>query len=80
MTLQEILAEAKQLSPKERQILIAELQTMPAQQAVKTGSEIAAMIRAMDTPITLVDAEVIDPVDWIKLQREKRQRRISQEL
>jgi hypothetical protein len=36
----------------------------------KTGAEIAAMIEQMG-PIELVDAEITDPVEWVKAQRQK---------
>ena len=36
----------------------------------KTGAEIAALIENM-SPIDLVDSHIIDPVEWIKIQRQK---------
>jgi hypothetical protein len=80
--LEEVLALALKLAPKERLQLIEQVassverdiedsaEKQPASRA-KTGAEIVAMLEAMD-PIEFVDPEIEDPVEWVKAQRRKR--------
>ncbi len=42
----------------------------------KTGAEIAVMLMEMD-PIELVDPEIEDPVEWVKVQRQKEADRLK---
>ena len=43
----------------------------------KTGAELAAMIEQMQ-PIEFVDPDITDPVEWVRVQREKDEKRIHQ--
>ncbi len=43
---------------------------------LKTGAEIAAMLEMME-PIELIDPEITDPVDWLKAQRRKQDKRLE---
>ena len=43
----------------------------------KTGAELAAMIEHMQ-PIEFVDPDITDPVEWVRVQREKDEKRIHQ--
>jgi hypothetical protein len=81
--LEETLAAALKLSPKERLQLAERLVSSvegemtdaepPAAlggQTLKTGAEIVAMLNAME-PIEFVDPEITDPVEWVQAQRQK---------
>lgn len=75
MTVDEILEQAKALSPQERRELTKRLiDTLDTGESMidqpKTGAEIVAMLEAMD-PIEFVDAHIEDPVEWVKAQRRK---------
>lgn len=76
MTLLEILDQAKALSPQERKELTKMLIDIlvdtdePVAQP-KTGSEIVAMLEAMQ-PIEFVNPHIEDPVEWVKAQRQRR--------
>jgi hypothetical protein len=85
-SLEEALALALKLAPKERLQLIEQVASsvereiepppsvedtdQPLTQA-KTGAEIVAMLEAME-PIEFVDPHIEDPVEWVKTQRRKR--------
>ena len=75
MTIAEILDQAKTLSPQERKELakrlIDTLETGEPTTLAKTGAEIVAMLENMN-PIEFVDADIEDPVEWVKAQRGKR--------
>jgi len=81
MTVYEVLEQAKQLNPKERDELVWELlalqmgDTIPQSQP-KTGAELVAWLNANE-PIELVDADIEDPVEWVKAQRRKRDERLK---
>jgi predicted Zn-dependent peptidase len=77
MTINEILEQAKKLSPAEREELARRLLELPAEspeteRKPKTGAEIVAMIEALPGPIEFVDDHIEDPVEWVKTQRQKR--------
>ena len=73
-TVDELLEKAMALSPEERKLLvkllIGSLDNGEAVSQAKTGSEIVAMLEAMD-PIEFVDDHIDDPVQWVKEQRHK---------
>ncbi|MEP6989055.1 MAG: hypothetical protein ABI970_25860 [Chloroflexota bacterium] len=74
-TLEEALALALKLAPKERKeltkLLIDTLDTdQPVTQA-KTGAEIVTILETMEA-IEFVDSDIEDPVEWVKAQRRKR--------
>jgi hypothetical protein len=75
MTISEIFAQAKELSPQERKelakLLIDSLDTGESATQLKTGTEIVAILQAME-PIEFVDPQIEDPVEWVKAQRRKR--------
>jgi len=83
--LQEALALALQLNPKERLQLIEQVASsveqvleagdLPVSQP-KTGAEIVAMLEQMDA-IEFVDPEIEDPVEWVKAQRQKEADRLK---
>lgn len=77
MNITEIFNEAKVLSRQERKelakLLIDTLDIEVNTTRGKTGAEIVAFLRAMDEPIELVDSHIEDPVEWVKVQRRKRQ-------
>ncbi|MBN2303727.1 MAG: hypothetical protein JXQ72_04585 [Anaerolineae bacterium] len=82
MTVDEILEQARTLSPQERAELVERLMTMrdpadPPPKRPKTGAEIVAMLEAMDSPIELVDSHLEDPVEWVKAQRRKRREKLK---
>jgi hypothetical protein len=81
MTLTEILEQAKNLSPHELDELLIQLQALQiapsSYPTSKTGAEIVTYLEAMDSPIDLVDSHIIDPVEWIKAQRNKRQGKLQ---
>jgi hypothetical protein len=81
MTLNEILEQARKLSPQELEELLQRLQAMQAEPPVnrpKTGAEIVAMLEAMDEPIELVASHIEDPVEWVKqIRHDQRQRRLG---
>ncbi len=83
-SLQEALALALQLNPKERLQLIEQVASsveqvleadLPISQP-KTGAEIVAMLEQMDA-IEFVDPEIEDPVEWVKAQRQKEADRLK---
>lgn len=68
----DILEQAKQLSPVERQQLAYQLLNITDDiSPQKTGADIVALLEAMDEPIELVDSHLTDPVAWVKAQRNK---------
>jgi hypothetical protein len=79
MTISDILEQAKQLNPQERNKLIQELLELQRPEPIdtpKTGAELVAMLKKME-PIELVDPDIQDPVEWVKAQRRKRSLRPS---
>ena len=81
MTVDEILEQVKTLSIQERDELVHRLlemrETTDSQvSSPKTGAEIVAMLSDQD-PIDLVDADIEDPVEWVKAQRRKRQDKLK---
>jgi len=83
MTFTEIVKQVSALSSQERKQLVLMLvdsldfDGVTRKTAPKTGAEIAAMLETME-PIEFVDAEIEDPVIWLKTQREKeRQHRLG---
>jgi hypothetical protein len=81
VSLDEVLALALKLAPKQRLQLIeqvassVEREIEPVSQA-KTGAEIVAMLETID-PIEFVDADIEDPVEWVKAQRRKRENQLQ---
>lgn len=81
MSVTEILEQVKSLSQVERDELLAELQALNAETAVRvpksqTGAEIVAILETME-PIEFVDPEIEDPVEWVKAQRKKEADRLK---
>jgi hypothetical protein len=84
MTVAEIMQQAQTLSPQERKelvkLLIDSLEIInPAEVEAprpKTGVEIAAMLDEIE-PIELVDPEITDPAEWVKVQRRKESDRLT---
>mgnify|MGYP000725236093 CR=1 FL=1 len=80
MTVAEIIQQAKALSLQERkQLVILLIDSLTANDPVpapKTGAEIAAMLDEMD-PVELVDADIEDPVEWVKAQRQREMDRLK---
>jgi len=80
MSINELLEQAKTLSPHERKelakLLIDTLGTDETATPPKTGAEIAAMLEDMD-PIEFVDSHIEDPVEWVKAQRRKRTNKLN---
>ena len=81
MSVAEILEQVRALSREEREALIAELQALNASPLVRvpksqTGAEIAAVLASME-PIEFVDADIEDPVEWVKAQRKKEADRLK---
>ncbi len=83
--LQEALALALQLNPKERLQLVEQVVASvehdlnadyPPTPQPKTGAEIVAMLEQMD-PIEFVDPHIEDPVEWVKAQRQKEADRLK---
>ncbi|MDX2078432.1 MAG: hypothetical protein SFZ02_18510 [bacterium] len=83
--LQEALALALQLNPKERLQLVEQVVASVEHQLEaddlitphpKTGAEIVAMLEQMDA-IEFVDPEIEDPVEWVKAQRQKEADRLK---
>jgi hypothetical protein len=83
--LQEALALALQLNPKERLQLIEQVASSvehefdtdyPSTPKPKTGAEIVAMLEQMDA-IEFVDPDIQDPVEWVKAQRQKEADRLK---
>lgn len=84
-SLQQALALALQLNPKERLQLIEQVASSVEQEfetgdlpmsQPKTGAEIVAMLEQMDA-IEFVDPEIEDPVEWVKAQRQKEADRLK---
>ena len=82
--LEEALALALKLAPKERLQLIEQIASSVEREIeahasgeeqpvipAKTGAEIVAMLETME-PIEFVDPDIEDPVEWVKAQRRKR--------
>jgi hypothetical protein len=81
MTIPEILDQAKALSPHEQEELAWRLFEMLDQEQTrteaKTGAEIVQMLATIP-PIEFVDADIEDPVAWVKAQRRKRAKQLEQ--
>lgn len=81
MSVAEILEQVKTLSLAERKEVakgVIDLLDVPVQiQPHKTGAEIVALLEAMEAPIELVDPEIEDPVEWVKVQRKKEADRLK---
>jgi len=80
MNINEFVEQAKALSHEERENLINQLIAMQQEATTRidkpTSDKIAAKIRDME-PIELVDSHIEDPVEWLKVQRQKRQDRLK---
>lgn len=86
MTVAEIFQQARLLSMEQRKqlakILIDTLdgdevnEAATYQSSPKTGAEIAAMLEAME-PVEFVDNDIDDPVEWVKMQRQKEADRLK---
>lgn len=80
MNINEFVEQAKTLSHEERENLINQLIAMQQEATTRidkpTSDKIAAKIRDME-PIELVDSHIEDPVEWLKVQRQKRQDRLK---
>lgn len=75
MTITELLAQAKSLSPQDRKelakLLIDTLDVSETDSRPKTGAQIVEMLQAIE-PIEFVDSHIEDPVEWVNTQRRKR--------
>jgi hypothetical protein len=80
MSIDEIMHQIRPLSPVERiavRTLIDSLETPTPVNTPKTGEQIVEMLNALNAPIELVDAHIEDPVEWVKVQRNKRSQLLS---
>ncbi|MDX1992757.1 MAG: hypothetical protein SF029_10215 [bacterium] len=82
-SLRDILEQAKALSPAERaelaKLLIDTLETTdaPSEPAEHWGKSLNRLLDELG-PIELVDSHIEDPVEWVRVQREKeRQHRLG---
>ena len=81
MSVAEILEQVKDLSPAERDQLLAEIQALYEARSVRipksqTGAEIVAKLETIE-PIEFVDPDIEDPVEWVKAQRKKEADRLK---
>jgi hypothetical protein len=76
MNIAEILEHAKSLSREERHELVNMLVELDKKPTIKTGAEIAAMLREMG-PIETANPEIEDPVEWVEAQRQKEADRLK---
>lgn len=81
MTINDILEQAKALTPQERQELIDQLMAMqPAASKVDNEHWGQSLNRLLDEigPIEMKYPEIEDPVEWVKhLRAEERKRRLG---